>query len=327
MTRHDPAGAGPSEQVGACGEDTDDSRQNGGPASRSVYGPSPVRRKRRTAAELAAVDDAIVAAVEAEYPVTLRGVYYRVVSAGAVDKTEAAYKLVGRQLVKLRRDGRVAYNRITDGTRWVVRPTTWQSLDDMLDSVASTYRRGMWNDTPDEVMIFTEKDAIVGTIQPVTTRWDVPVGVMRGYCSETFAHEMAQSIRWSVARRSGRVFVYQLGDHDPSGLGAWDNFCRKVTGFLDDHVVQSVVFERLAVTTDQVEELGLPTRPTKRSDSRSSDFEGDSVEVDAIPAGTLREIVEAAITRHVDPQHLRVLRAAEESERSILYRLAGEVAS
>lgn len=67
-----------------------------------VYEASPVRRKRRTNVELAQVDAAIVAAVEADAPVTLRGVFYRVVSAGAVPKTEKGYQLISRQLLKLR---------------------------------------------------------------------------------------------------------------------------------------------------------------------------------------------------------------------------------
>ncbi len=54
------------------------------------YGSGTVKRTRRTGVELAEVDDAIVRAVVDEHPVTLRGVYYRAVSAGAVDKTEAA---------------------------------------------------------------------------------------------------------------------------------------------------------------------------------------------------------------------------------------------
>ena len=77
---------------------------------------SPVKRRRRTSAQLDAIDDAIVIAVEADKPVTLRGVYYRVASAGGVDKTERGYDLIGRELLKLRRDGRVSYADITDGT-------------------------------------------------------------------------------------------------------------------------------------------------------------------------------------------------------------------
>ena len=50
---------------------------------------------------------------------------------------------------------------------------------------------------------------------------------------------------------------------------------------------------------------------------------GESVEVDAIPARTLRELVENAITQHVDAEALRLTRVAEDSERDVLTRLAG----
>ena len=56
-----------------------------------VYEARPVRR-RRTKAQIADLDDAIIRAVEADAPVSLRGVFYRVVSAGAVDKSETGYE-------------------------------------------------------------------------------------------------------------------------------------------------------------------------------------------------------------------------------------------
>ena len=58
---------------------------------RQVYEASPVKRGRSTQAQLGTLDRAIIEAVEQDRPVTLRGVYYRVVSAGAVAKTEAGY--------------------------------------------------------------------------------------------------------------------------------------------------------------------------------------------------------------------------------------------
>lgn len=289
-----------------------------------AYGPSTVKRRRRSSAELAEVDAAIVAAVTDEHPVTLRGVYYRVVSAGAVDKTENGYRLVGRQLIKLRRSGVIPHAWITDGTRWVTRPDTWANVDQMLKDAAASYRRALWHGTPDEVLFFTEKDAISGVILPVTDRYDVPLGVLRGYSSESFAHSMAESIISTNSARTGRTFVYQLGDHDPSGVDAWRDFASKVTGFLRDRrpdLVEWVAFERLAVTEEQILELNLPTRPTKTKDSRSRSFTGESVEVDAIPARTLRAIVTDAIEAHLDPHHLEVTRLAEEEERELLYRI------
>lgn len=286
------------------------------PTQQTVYRASPVKRRRRTRAELAEVDEAIVAAVQMEHPVTLRGVYYRVVSAGAVEKTEAGYDLVGRQLLKLRRSGAVPYAWITDGTRWIRYLQTWNNLDAMLDNAAASYRRALWRDQAVDVFVFTEKDAISGVVMPVVDRWDVPLGVMRGYSSETFAHSFAETVK----RTTWPSYVYQLGDHDPSGLDAWREFQDKVRGFAPDADVR---FERLAVTPEQISLFDLPTRPTKASDTRSATFRGESVEVDAIPPTTLRVLVEDAITQHIDREALRLTRIAEQSERTLLYAMKG----
>lgn len=288
-----------------------------------TYGSSTVKRRRRTDDELDAVDQAIIAAVNEEHPVTLRGVYYRVVSAGAVEKTENGYRLVGRQLLKLRRSGVVPYSAITDGTRWICKPESWSDLDEMLNDAAASYRRALWHDQAVEVHVFTEKDAISGVIMPVTAQWDVPLGVLRGYASESFAYSVAQSLR-ANAEAGRTTCVYQLGDHDPSGLDAWRDFQAKVTGFLPERFGYTTAsFERLAVTPEQIDNLRLPTRPTKRSDSRARNFEGGSVEVDAIPPRILRQLVEDAIVSHIDAEALRLTRVAEDSERSILTHMLG----
>lgn len=57
----------------------------------TAYEGRPVKRARRSNVELAEVNRAIVAAVQADAPVTVRGVFYRVVSAGAVPKTVEGY--------------------------------------------------------------------------------------------------------------------------------------------------------------------------------------------------------------------------------------------
>jgi hypothetical protein len=284
-----------------------------------LYGASTVKRLRRTQSELDEIDNAIVVAAAEEHPVTLRGVYYRVVSAGAVEKTELGYRLIARQLLKLRRNGRVPYSWITDGTRWISKPTTWTGIDEMLADASSSYRRALWHDTDDEVQIFTEKDAISGVVLPVTSKWDVPLGVLRGYCSESFAHSVAESIIESNSRRGGTTYIYQLGDHDPSGVDAWRDFTEKVKAFIShrDDIAEWVEFERLAVTEDQIRELALPSRPTKQKDSRAKNFTGGSVEVDAIPAPVLRALIEDAITQHVDPEKLRLNQIAERSEREL----------
>jgi hypothetical protein len=123
----------------------------------------------------------------------------------------------------------VSYADITDGTRSIRMPKTYDDLDEMLDAAAASYRRALWNDQDVDVHLYSEKDAISGVIWPVTARYDVPLGVLRGYVSETFA--------WSVARSLGDdwpTYIYNLGDHDPSGVDAWQSFTRKVHDFAPD---------------------------------------------------------------------------------------------
>jgi len=281
----------------------------------SVYGASTVKRSRRTNAEIANLDEAIVAAIAEDAPVSLRGVYYRCVSAGAVDKTEDGYKAVGRRLLALRRAGRVSYWDIADGTRWVFKPTTYNGIDEVLRDTAASYRRTLWATSDYRLQLFSEKDAITGVIDSVTEHHDVSLGVLRGFASESFCWRVAQSL--DPARMN---VLGQLGDHDPSGVAAWDDFQRKVTAFAPD---RNLGFDRLAVTADQIDLYNLPLRATKKSDSRARGWVGGSVEVDAIPARELRSIVTEWIEQHIDPQALLVAREAEQSERQILRTLAG----
>jgi hypothetical protein len=301
----------------------------------SAYGSSTVKRRRRSDIELAQVDEAIVAAVESEHPVSLRGVYYRVVSAGAVEKTELGHRLVGRRLLALRREAVIPYSWITDGTRWISKPDSWSGLDQMLEDAAASYRRALWRDQAVEVHVFTEKDAISGVVMPVTARWDVPLGVLRGYTSESFAYSVAESVK-AALYRGKNVYLYQLGDHDPSGVDAWRDLQAKVLGFLGrlaepthwewGGVDYPVTFERIAVTEEQIAEYSLPTRPTKQKDSRAAGFTGGSVEVDAIPPTVLRGLVADAIIQHVDEESYRLTQVAEESERAVLYAMKGRSA-
>lgn len=303
-TNHDPASVAPPR--------TEDEFS----AASAISGARHLKRRRRTNAELAELDTALVELVEAEQPMTLRGVYYRAVSASLVDKTEAAYRLVGRQVLKLRRGGVMPYRWITDGTRWISKPTSYHDADQALDILASSYRRALWAQQSVTVHVFTEKDAISGVIYPVTSRWDVPLAVLRGYCSESFAY----TIGAELAADGRPAYCYGLGDHDPSGVDAWRDLQDKVHRFAP---AADITFVRLAVTEEQLAGMVLPTRPTKRTDTRARGFLGESVEVDAIPPSALRQLVEEAITQHIDSRVLALTYAVETEERAGLEALAG----
>jgi hypothetical protein len=145
----------------------------------------------------------------------------------------------------------------------------------------------------------------------VTAAWDVPLMVTRGYPSLSFMHGAAEYIR-----ECGKpTHIYYVGDHDPSGVDIPRNVEARLREFAP---LAEIHFKRVAVTSAQITHWGLPTRPTKATDSRSARFAGESVEVDAIPAQQLRALVERCITQHVDGATLEALRESEAAERETL---------
>jgi hypothetical protein len=54
-------------------------------------------------------------------------------------------------------------------------------------------------------------------------------------------------------------------------------------------------------------------------------FQGESTELDALPAAILKGMVTEVIERHISPEQLEVLREAERSERQILRNWAEEI--
>ena len=61
----------------------------------------------------------------------------------------------------------------------------------------------------------------------------------------------------------------------------------------------------------------------EKTDSRSKGFEGESVEVDAIPSAQLRAMVRACIERHIDNRILQATQFIEQQERDTLIRVLG----
>ena len=253
---------------------------------------------------------------------TVRQVFYVAETQGLIEKTENEYKqTICRPLANMRRDGALPYDWLADNTRWQRKPRTYSGLAGMLDSAQRTYRRAIWDDQEVYVEIWLEKEALAGVLWDVTAKWDVPLMVTKGYSSLSFLHSAAETI----AEENKPTYLYYFGDLDPSGVDA----SRFVIETLREMAPETYIhFERVAVTREQVEEMDLPTRPTKKTDSRAKSFDGDSVEVDAIKPGKLREMAEAVILQHIDTDLLERMREVEHAERETLReicsRLEGE---
>ena len=95
----------------------------------------------------------------------------------------------------LRETGVIHWTSITDSSRWMRKPETWDSVDEMLSDAASSYRRSLWRDADTRVEVWCESESVAGVIWPVTNEWDVPLYPMKGQTSASFAHSAAMQYR------------------------------------------------------------------------------------------------------------------------------------
>jgi hypothetical protein len=288
-------------------------------AVEEVYAASPIKRRRATNAEMGERAEFLIDYAEEHGPVTVRGLYYQaeVAHVPGIDKTDSSYAKVQRQVLNLRREGRLSYNDISDATRWMRKPRSHDSVEDAIAHTARTYRRSLWTDAPTYVEIWCEKDALAGVIYPITSKFDVPLMVARGFASETFCYE-------AIAAREGDYrdyYVYYLGDFDRAGHDAARSLEEKLTRFADEDGID-VIFEQIAVTREQIERWRLPTRKPKRLSPADRKWPHNfACELDAIPPDTIRALVTSVINPHIDQDQLRILKVAEESERELLKAL------
>jgi hypothetical protein len=286
------------------------------PATFSVASTRKSRGRPQTAGTEALMET-LIGILREQAPMTCRGAFYAASVVGAVPKTEAGYSKVQKALVKMRLCNVIPWRWITDGTRWRRGPETFDGVEDALHETARLYRRSLWDRAEEIVEIWLEKEALAGVILPVCDRWTVDLMVCKGYPSLSYLAEAAEHARG----RRKPLRIYYLGDLDPSGKDIPRNIRSRLSEFSVDY---SLI--ELAVNREQVTAWNLPTRPTKSTDSRAKEFSGDSVELDAIPADRLRELVDDAINAHVDQHEVEILQSVEEEERRVLLRLAEGIA-
>jgi hypothetical protein len=253
-----------------------------------------------------------------EQPVTLRGLFYRVVSAGWLPSTDKKhYDRLGRLMTTLREQSVVPFSWIVDHGRSTLKPSSWSGLDDFVETVQSAYRKDFWEGMASYVHVFCEKDAVSGTLSPVTAEFDVALSPIRGYCSLSFAHEIADL--WN--RIDKPIHVYYLGDFDPSGF----DLERDLKAKLVKYCLRPFGWERLGVLAEDFATFKLLPLPAKKSDCRYQAFVSRHgvrcAELDALPATELRQRVRAAIDDHIPQAQWARLQKIEKCERESLRKV------
>lgn len=291
-----------------------------------AYEAHPVKRHRPTKMELEHRRAALVDIARSAGRASVRNIYYRAVVAGLVPKTEAGYARVQRDVLTLRRSGRLPWEWVVDPGRSAYRLRTHESTSDALTWLAQTYRRNPWPEFAPLVEVWLESESLAGALESLTDEYAVPVYPCGGQSSDTFARESA--IEYAP---DSHVIILYGGDFDPHGLQIESQLEGKLRRFADPSV--RIEFRKLAITAEQsadprIQEVG--TVPKQRFwrdfDGNKHPFVGLSIEAEAIDHATIHGLfareIEAIAATYCVGDIFAEAREVERTEREHLADLA-----
>jgi hypothetical protein len=251
------------------------------------------------------------------YTLTLRQLYYQLVSRGLIPNTVKQYNSIGNLASKARLAGIVDWSAIEDRGRSRSANGHWEHPSEIVRTAIDSYYKDRWKNQSERIEVWVEKDAVSGIIQPVCSEWDVPFMANKGYSSQTALYDAAQRFLYTYGLRNGMpVTVIYLGDHDPSGIDMVRDIEDRLRLFLGEGG-EGFNVERVALNMDQVNLYNPPENPAKTTDSRFDSYAKvygtSSWELDALDPKVLSQVVEDAIFEHLDMDEFERV-AEEESE-------------
>ena len=266
---------------------------------------------------------------EQGYRLTLRQLYYQLVSRDLIPNNIRSYKSIGDVVSQGRLAGLIDWRMIEDRVRIPAINTHWESPAQILKAAASSYYRDRWADQLTHVEVWCEKDAVSNIIEPVCRKWDVIFMANRGYSSQSAMYEAYH--RLSAARDDDKEnWIVYLGDHDPSGIDMTRDIEERIGLFLGlggpgesmDGKPYFDGVERIALNMDQVEEYNPPENPAKQTDSRFAGYAAEhgesSWELDALEPSVLSALVETAILKHLDVEKFKRVADLEKKHRKLI---------
>ncbi len=267
--------------------------------------------------------DAVLDTYSEHLPLTIRQVYYALVGAGKLDKTENAYERLCEHLNRARRARLIDFDCIRDDGVSVCQTTTYNGVQDFHDETArraSNYRRNYQDGQEYAIELWSEAGGMVYQLANVADDYSVPVYSAGGFASLSATYEIA---RRALARNVPTVILH-CGDCDPSGLSIFTAMMSDAAAFVQaDRVIHTlqIIPVRVALTAEQVRVYELPTAPAKASDTRSKSWSGGTCQLEALPPDQLALIVRSAIDEWIDYDLVDDLRRAEFNERAELLGL------
>lgn len=233
------------------------------------------------------------------YRLSLRQLYYQLVSRDLIPNNLQSYKRLGDLVSNGRLAGLIDWYMIEDRGRERLLNSHWDAPADIIRSAANGYAIDKWARQPNHIEVMVEKDALSGVLWPVCSARDIGFTANRGYSSSSAMYEAGKRIEDAITAGK-QVYILYLGDHDPSGI----DMTRDVRERLELFSRSAITVERLALNMDQVNRYNPPENPAKLTDSRAQayirEFGHSSWELDALEPTVLAVLINNEIDSLID---------------------------
>lgn len=237
--------------------------------------------------------------------VTLRQLFYRLVSEELIPNSKSKYTSLATRTARARRDG--TFPDLVDRGRTIHRYATFAGPDDAKYYLKRIYRRDRTENQDVSIYLAVEKAGIVEQLMSWFGDLGLPILALGGYASQSYVDEIVAD---ASSQNRSAVLLY-AGDHDASGEDLYRDFVKRTACF------SKVV--KVALTPDQVVEHNLPPLPGKAEDTRAARFiakhgELVQVELDALPPDVLQSLYQQALDEFWDKSAFESSLAQERGE-------------
>jgi len=165
------------------------------------------------------------------YVLTLRQLYYQLVSRDIIPNKQAEYSKLSTLLKEGRMGGIVDWGAIEDRLRKPSKPSEFDSAADILDAAINQFRLPRQKGQKVYIEVWVEKDALSGVLKKVTNKFGINIMVNRGYSSASAMYDSYQ--RFTEAINEGqKALILYLGDFDPSGIDMIRDIDSRIKEFL-----------------------------------------------------------------------------------------------
>lgn len=276
------------------------------------------RRKRSKITEKLSLRQAIIDVIASRngMPTGDRKVFYLLlnvpgllrndVSRLAYGNNDESYNDVTNMLTRMRLDGSIPFDSITDETRPVIEWNTHRSVGTFVDQDLADLFCGYWRDLqqsqPNRVEILAEKNTVASDLKPIAAKYTIPMTSGRGYSSLPPRKAMVDRFKASGRKK---LIVIVVSDFDPEGEDIPHSFGVSLRDDFDIDPDKLVII-KAALTHSQVQAIPdlhegqFAKKDGARYKAFTEKYGNRCWELEAIPTDLLQGILEETIRRAID---------------------------